>query len=848
MIRTRLVSTAVPETIARSLADRDAALWIGSGFDASEEGLETLRALIGLPWRLVLCESTSAKLTQALTNDSGIATEYHRYRGGMYLIASNPRDLNLPTRCLPIYLLNGREDATETSDSMHLTRRATEARRFNMTDEVRRSLPARLVIIRGADDRPLDELQDLWREGLRTQISVVDSEGIESKRLDNWVRNADGPHVIDHLILPFDTFVSTLRVQLSSLIHPDRLKIRLGEGKGSLDVDITDCELLEKPLLDRYEIIASQELLRRSPEELSEDDFLGFFDRTRFDWKPFAAGLPWDRDSTATAKVLSRLREVDRDPPSTPEVLYIASESGAGGTTLARVIAFAMARHGFPALIARPNLSHADPLEVRKYLDRVRERIAEELAERSDPSLAGDLVNRPWLIVFDVEHWRGHEPDLRTFILEMAKSTRPVVLLLVRPPQSAESLQRAVSAKNIAILSHELTQEEVKLLGDHINQFLRPLGREKSMDEWRRFWEFHRPAISSSLASFWIALEFWLKRQLNIGESVQDWLYRQFRDSEFEDEIRITILEIAAMSAERTPMPEGLFLTPAPGNLPWLTHLESIREKMPALALVRSPEASNRQWALLHDLLGRYLLRSVFFDRLMLSKLGFDNARDPNHFRLCLLSRIAERRSLANPRYKDLSLEFACNILKLDPDANVEFLPFWRDVLDILDNMPEILWDTSRTFNHHTSISRRRVATVPIAPFDATQEEKLLLLKQAIDDLEYALSEIPQTDYDDSDLNLLNSLALAYQDLANAELASGCSHERFLELRTKATEAARRGQRLNPTTGYVLETLARDLIQNGRFNPENAASNAGEALGYIFQAINLDTSDLRRGQ
>ncbi len=847
MIRQRLSSSKIPEAVVRALIDRDAALWVGETFGADELAVKQLAALIGLPWGQVLCEPKSARLARVLEKELPGTSGYRRHRGGIHVIASDPRNLSLPRRCLPVYFLNGRDDATDREESSSLIGGAMQRRRLNMIDMLKTIGPKVVVVLSNGTEQPLASLMDLWQEGFRTQVVVVDSENRESTRLDNWVMTPEGPQVVDHLLLSLESLSSELGERLVAELTPDRLFIRVGDGKITLNVDITDCELAEQPMLDRYEVIPATSLHRRHPEDLTEEEFNTFFDRSRFCWKPYAAGLPWRRDTKASERIIRSLRQASDDPDEFPPIWFIASDTGAGGTTLARTLAFDAAMAGYPTLIAKSVLGRPEPTEVRKFLDRVRERISNEVRTRTDLPELTRLLDTPWLIVFDVEHWRGREGELRGFALEMVKSGRPVVFLLVRPPQTAELL-RWVGAQNVATLNHEMSHEDVIDLGKHFNRFLRPLKRDRTARDWDRFWEVHRTNIETSLSAFWIALEFWLKRFIDLNETVQDWLYHQFREADIDDEMRLVLLEIAALSVEREPMPEGLLPQVSQGDLPWSIQLEQARNMLPALALVREVSASTRQWALLHDLIGRYLIRSVFFDRVMLGRLGYSDARDPMHLRLLLLRRVAQRSQIKNPSFLNLALEFAINILKLGNEGQVDFLPYWYEVLEILDGMPKELWNSSRTFNHHTAISRRRVVTVTNAFFDPTLEMKKQLLEDAVDDIEYALNDIPETDQDESNLNLFNSLALAYQNLAEVEREIGCSDERLIQLRKRATEAARNAQRENPSTSHVLETLARDLIQNGQYDSTVAVQNASEALGYIFEALQRATSDQPRVQ
>jgi hypothetical protein len=248
-----------------------------------------------------------------------------------------------------------------------------------------------------------------------------------------------------------------------------------------------------------------------------------------------------------------------------------------------------------------------------------------------------------------------------------------------------------------------------------------------------------------------------------------------------------------------------------------------------------------------HDLLGRYLVSSTYFDRRMLEQLSLSTAIDPVHLRLLLLRRIATRSDIARKMFLPLALELPVNILKLDFGGNTEFFRYWREVIDILKAMPQSLRDSNRTFNHHVAISCRRVVKMK-EYFDATPDEKRDLLRYAISRLEYAINSLDRTPDDESDLNLFNSLSLAYQDLAELEQAQGASDADVRELRAKAEEAARRAHDEGPSNSYVLETMARNVLQNGELYPEDAVQSASEALGFIYQALSLDRSELRQAQ
>src|SRR6266480_571370 len=98
MKKTRLNHDRLPENSLQEIAKRDSVLWIGQGFDTPSE-IQAVCDLIQLPWRMVLCESSSAKLAQAIESRTQISEDpFSRIRGFIHLVASNPEGLALPPR------------------------------------------------------------------------------------------------------------------------------------------------------------------------------------------------------------------------------------------------------------------------------------------------------------------------------------------------------------------------------------------------------------------------------------------------------------------------------------------------------------------------------------------------------------------------------------------------------------------------------------------------------------------------------------------------------------------------------------------------------------------------------
>ena len=93
-----------------------------------------------------------------------------------------------------------------------------------------------------------------------------------------------------------------------------------------------------------------------------------------------------------------------------------------------------------------------------------------------------------------------------------------------------------------------------------------------------------------------------------------------------------------------------------------------------------------------------------------------------------------------------------------------------------------------------------------------TSDERVALLSRAIEDIDYALTFIDYTPGSESNLNLLNSLANAYFDLAKTETERGAPNERILELRRLANDATRKAYGENPTSPFVIENLCEESL------------------------------------
>src|SRR6266571_4808722 len=140
MLKARFEAFNLTEHILQRLANRDAALWVSSGFETADQ-LSVVAQLIQLPWQLVLCESTNQRLADLLNTQSRTTDRLSRRRGFVHILASDPEGLEFPPRSLPVFFLNGLSGATDPEESSKLAKRAMQRRRLNMIRQLELAKP-----------------------------------------------------------------------------------------------------------------------------------------------------------------------------------------------------------------------------------------------------------------------------------------------------------------------------------------------------------------------------------------------------------------------------------------------------------------------------------------------------------------------------------------------------------------------------------------------------------------------------------------------------------------------------------------------------------------------------------
>jgi hypothetical protein len=836
----------VPESLLSALDRRDVALWVRD-IPSDLRSSTSIERFLGLPWRLVLSEFFDAKVFGELESNTSFKDSMTRRRGFAQVIDSDPTRIELPSRCLPIYLLNGRGEQADASEF------SKRLRRMTMLEELRRSSVRELLVISGGAPIPPD-LVDLWTSDFRCHLIFVSDAESAEQDISEWLAGSNS--MATHLALSTASAIENVLGRYAETYPEERRIVRIRDGQGAIHkVDLTEADDPERPILESYSLIEERDLLPLTPEDLSEEDFVGFFRDSTTSWRPYAAGVPWLRDQKVRKAFSGYLGKLDTVGPDENCIAYVSSESGAGGTTFARTLAWEYAREGYPVFLAKHLPFTPDALPIANFLNRVRSLISAQTDHEGgshDHREVADASDRqyeaPWIIVFDTVHWQHRDNELVQFRNEMRRSGRPVCLLVVTGSILDPSFSNTSIFKRLAELNHAIDLSEAGQLGDHLNRFLRLYGKQRERWQWERFYQDHTVQYLEGTAAFWVALSFWIQGQYDLSESIQEWMYRSFRQNAKDANLKLALLRVAAMSTERLPLPEKL-LPKQVGQWPLSYALEDARPSLAALGLMRLSSDGEKYWALIHDILGRFLINALFYDAVGREELGFGAVRDPEHLRFTLLREISHEPLLGERNYRTLGEDFATSIFKIDPDhGRGSFAVIWRNVIEALDEMPRALRDTSRLFRHHVAISRRRIAKLDERLYNITQEEKHELLLASVEDLNYALLHIEFTPGSESNLNLLNSLAHAYFDLADVEASLGAPRERILEIRRLANDATRRAYDESPTNSFVIETYVKNLLHETHESPAQTVEICIEILGIVYSALTSNEPAYRASQ
>ncbi|HEX8486570.1 hypothetical protein [Sphingomonas sp.] len=825
MTTSRTATVAIPAPILTQLDSRDVALWL-SGDGASDP--ENAVVVARLPWSVVLSDRSDEGFLSGLEGPEPIDDPLVRRRGLLHIVDTDPADVLLPPRHLAVLLLNGRSGQRKTG-------LAAITRRLTMLQELRKRSVRQLVVVSSGVFAIPAGLTDLWEDGFRTVVTFVTDDPVAGEVVNQWraEHTASSVAVVEASLQQFAE-----AIQREYLLGRDgSLVVRMRNEKGGLrNVDVGRIDDPQRPVLSSFDLIGTDALTPILPEDLTAGEVEGFFADPAGSWRPYAAGLPWQRDPRTWETLRNRLRTLDRTGVEANRILYVSTEPGAGATTFVRDLGWRAAAAGYPTLVARRSPSSPSGLEVSGLLTRLIG------ADRPQHEV-GRLYEVPCVLIFDQSDWAGRHNELLNFAREIARSGRRVCIVLPMGPQVGIDVLSDSRFVELAILSHRVEAPDALRLGAHLNRFLAPHNSARTSQEWQAFFNASAVQDTRGVAAFWIVLSFWLQRQIDLNETVESRVYRAFRDQTADAELKSALLRIAAFSTVREPLPDELL--PDTDGWPIADRIEDSRKELGVLGLIRVRGETSRYWAMAHNLLGRFVINGLFNDYATREALGFASATTSEHLRFMLLREISAQPVLQQAHLREVADAFAISIFKIDPGhGHGSFMIFWREVLDALDQMPRSLRATSRTFLHHCAISRRRIAADGEG-FMLSSAERVELLNRATDDLRTAL-RLDASTGGESDINLFNSLAHALHDLAEAQADAGCDEELIRSTRMAAQEATREAYSLNPDNSFVAETYGRALLAQGAANEELAAERALEVLALVYGLMDRPGSEPRR--
>ncbi len=282
---------------------------------------------------------SDAALLEALTGPQSFDDPLVRKRGFIQVVDGDPSRLDLPPCCLPLYLPNGQGAKASGADF------ESRLRRMTMLDAVRRSGIRDLVIVTAGEQPVPKDLEELWASGFRPFITFLLHDDTGESRVSKWFDEREGAPVIQTLTHPLPGSIADIVARFQTTYPDDRHLVRVRDATGRLHtIDVSDVDEPERPVLQNYSLVEERDVLPLTEAELHEEEFIEFFRNPESSWRPYAAGVPWMRDSSTLPQLRKVLRALDAEGADENRVAYIRAEAGAGRYLNAGVYASAQVR------------------------------------------------------------------------------------------------------------------------------------------------------------------------------------------------------------------------------------------------------------------------------------------------------------------------------------------------------------------------------------------------------------------------------------------------------------------------------------------------------------------------
>lgn len=790
------------------IAGRRAILWIGAESRRADVGLSAgeLDALVCQSWAAVVDDSSGFDL-ETYDDSRAIA-------GLVIRTFHTVPPERLPANRVPIFRLPPQDAPVRD-----------RAVRYAMIDR----LPAGcdVFVVGPLNERALRSIAEAVElsESLRVLVLLSPGTGIRADEIPS----ADRITVWD---APTRDATAWIRENRASTRHDLRVLVRVGDRL--TDISIQSSVDGSDPITQSFDVVPAADALSEAAPDLNS--LMEHLEDPAAQWGPYASGVVFPRSDVYFNQLKALLKQVSTDGSSGGRSVQLAAESGSGSTTILRDLAIRVARLGFPTMVARPTASHFDQNQLAQFLTRASDQLAD----------AGVAVGTsPWLICFDTEH---HERS-RDFILELSNALRkllkPALVLFVSDSRYVREASTA-SAAGIAnlrpVIRNAVDESEAYALGEHLARMLPP-HLQRSRAQWRTFLaDSVRTSPEGARSLFWVALRFWLLYSNEAGMPIRSWLFKKMKKVCGDDPVALgALLEIATIARSRLEIPLAALEAPARR---WLRLIEDDAKLLGLGVSVRGAEASV---TLSHPLVAEELLRIALDQPEVLASIGRPDCGSLLDLELSMLERLLPRDAVgASEAGISMVEELVTSSLRVDPREAPRTWGQRERIVQLLERVPDGVWDQSQVFNHHVAIARKHVAVDPQSPQWTTSDrrEQFSLAENHLLDAIENLSDV-QPEHRDRKLNLFVSYAVTADARANFETAAG-DLEAARTYRELAAEQYRAAEREDADSTYVLENFARHKLSIAETaEPETRCRLAVEAIQLLQRERSADSGSVR---
>ncbi|MEN6578532.1 MAG: hypothetical protein ABFD90_19460 [Phycisphaerales bacterium] len=647
------------------------------------------------------------------------------------------------------------------------------------------------------------------------------------RRLVHWVAN----------IQAFELFVRTLAAPRDELRRA--ATIAVATNSGVVPVDLSGAIDPSSPLLARFQFIPYEEVVGEARpdgglvEELIVD--------TSQSWRPYAAGVPYDRTGPYKTALKRLVREFERRGPESTCTAWLEAEQASGATTLFRTLLFGLAREGMPVLLARQETVGFDFQQISAFC-RAAARVLDEAG--------GRLGRIPWIIAFDAEHTTRDSEFIGGLAQGLRRLGHLAVVVAIRPilPSAPRSSHPAVgeTATLGPRLLNIVTREEAEALGQHLNAFL-PAHQRRTARDWQDFVvQSERLTGEGRQSLFWLALRFWLLKLPGSDEPLRQWLAGKLYSATANSDAALAALaEVAVLSAHRIAMPSQLLSQECLAGLRSLMH-----DPAQTFGLTSIWSSNGEVFALAHPLVADEILRICCADATLLNRLMVSQCSNVFDLQLVLFERLLSRDAAGNPAVLPVVEDIVTSALRVDPRESPRNYLVRDQVVTLLENAPDSVFDGSQLFLHHLAKARRHLAADP-PPGDywidpAHIREQIELAESHLADAFAFGTNLPD-ERREPELNLHVTTALTFDVRARFESTQGDSVTADAYQR-RAQDHYVKAQALDPDNTYVLENFARFKLREARETTamERRVALAIEAVTLLEWELTIDEQSKRR--